>query len=95
MVLNEAETSASTLFLASSQGVPFLSAQDSGAANEKTLVALAEPDKVLHVARDIYRLNYTILDEGLPPLVENLCILLKDLGSLPGSRVSRAPSEGR
>jgi hypothetical protein len=95
VVLNEPETSSSTLFLASSQGVPFLSVSDGTAANSKTLIALAEPDKVLAVARDIYRGNYPLLEEGLPPLVENLCILLKDLGSLPGSRISRAPSEGR
>jgi hypothetical protein len=91
VILNEPETSSSTLFLASSQGVPFLSERP---ASGKTLIALAEPDKVLGLARDIYRSNYPLLEEMLPPLVENLCILLKDLGSLPGSRISRAPSMG-
>jgi hypothetical protein len=91
VTLNEPETSSSTLFLASSQGIPFLS---KGLASGKTLIALAEPDKVLGLARDIYKSNYPLSEERLPPLVENLCILLKDLGSLPGSRISRAPSAG-
>jgi hypothetical protein len=94
VILNESETPLSNLFLASSQGVPHLSVQDGGAAGEKVFIALAEPDKILSVARDIYRDNYPVLEERLPPLVENLCILLKDLGSLPGSRISRAPSVG-
>jgi hypothetical protein len=93
VILNEHETSSSTLFLASSQGVPFLSVWSGDSNCGKTLIALAEPDKILSVARNIYRRNYPILEERLPPLVENLCILLKDLGSLPGSRISRAPSE--
>lgn len=94
VVLNEPETSSSNLFLASSQGTPFLAAQGGETSSGKILIALVEPDKVLCVARDIYRSNYPVLEERLPPLVENLCILLKDLGSLPGSRISRAPSEG-
>jgi hypothetical protein len=94
VILNETETSSSTLFLASSQGLPFLNVTDGGSHGGKTLVPLTEPDKVLGVARDIYSSNYPVLEERLPPLVENLCILLKDLGSLPGSRISRAPSEG-
>ncbi|PMD39393.1 hypothetical protein L207DRAFT_634003 [Hyaloscypha variabilis F] len=94
VILNETETSSSTLFLASSQGLPFLNVTDGGSHDGKTLVPLTEPDKVLGVARDIYSSNYPVLEERLPPLVENLCILLKDLGSLPGSRISRAPSEG-
>jgi hypothetical protein len=94
VILNEQETSSSTLFLASSQGFPFLSVPSRDSSGVKSLIALAEPDKVLGVARDIFRSNYPVFEEGLPPLVENLCILLKDLGNLPGSRISRAPSEG-
>jgi hypothetical protein len=94
VVLNERETPLSNLFLASSQGIPYLSVQDSSATAGKVFIALAETDKILSVARGIYRDNYPVLEERLPPLVENLCILLKDLGSLPGSRISRAPSVG-
>lgn len=56
-------------------------------------IPLTATDRVLGLARQLYRDNFPVLDEPLPPLVENLSNLLRDLGSLPGSRVSRAASE--
>jgi hypothetical protein len=93
VVLNEAETPKSSLFLANSQGVPVIGIESEEFGAGKSFVELGETGKILAVTRKIYRSNFPVLKEPLPPLVENLGNLLRDLGSLPGSRVSRAPSQ--
>lgn len=90
--LNEPETSHSRAFISNNEGIPGLSL----AIKEKTttdFIALEETDRILGLAREILERNFSIVNESLPPLVENLCNLLKDLASLPGSRVSRVGSE--
>jgi len=90
VVLNEVESSAIRDFRASGEGLPGLRLVTEGG---EEFVSLAATDRILGIAREIYQSNYPVRDEGLPPLVENLGNLLRDLSELPGSRVSRAPTE--
>ncbi|KAH6684053.1 hypothetical protein B0J14DRAFT_693318 [Halenospora varia] len=94
VLLNNEETMASRHFRSSGQGAPGLELTNDDADRGREFVELSDTDKILNVARDIYRNNFPDLDGPLPPLVENLGSLLRDLGDSPGSRVSRAPSKG-
>lgn len=91
VALNEGEIAQVRDFRSSGDGVPGLRAFKGGI---EEFIPLTASNRVLGVARDIYNSNFPVRDEGLPPLVENLGNLLRDLSELPGSRVSRAPSEG-
>jgi hypothetical protein len=97
IVLNEAETSSIRNWRSSDDGIPGLSVVSPDGRSEQ-FIPLDATDRILHFAREVYRYNFPSEDAGtdgsMPPLVENLGNLLRDLGSLPGSRVSRAPSEG-
>lgn len=55
--------------------------------------SLARPGMILTVTRKVFRDNFPVRDEALPPLVESLQNLLRDLGSGPAGRPSRAASE--
>ncbi|KAL2066177.1 hypothetical protein VTL71DRAFT_2248, partial [Oculimacula yallundae] len=57
-----------------------------------TTVRLVEPNAALKIARDLYRGNFPVMDGPLPPLVENMGNLMRDLSSLPDSRFSRCAS---
>ncbi|KAI0125178.1 hypothetical protein BJ170DRAFT_584813 [Xylariales sp. AK1849] len=54
--------------------------------------SLSNPGMVLNIARNVFRDNYPVRTEPLPPLVENLGNLLRDLGTGPAGRPSRVPS---
>ncbi|KAM0134050.1 hypothetical protein ACHAO1_005878 [Botrytis cinerea] len=58
--------------------------------NEK--IQLSNPNSVLKMARDLFRSNFPILEEPLPPLVENCSNLMRDLSDVPESRFSRCVS---
>lgn len=91
ITLNEPETAQSRRFLSSGGGRPVLSVMsDSG---ENIFVPLEASDRMLKIARDIYKANFPVDEAPLPPLVANLRNLLRDLSSLPRSRSSRATSE--
>lgn len=87
VVLNEEETAQVKDFRSSGDGIPGLRAAGQ-------FVSLTSSNHILGQAREIYKNNFPIRDEALPPLVENLSNLLRDLSESPGSRASRAPSEG-
>lgn len=55
--------------------------------------ALSDTGMVLGIARRVLRDNFPVANEPLPPLVESLTILLRDLGSGPAGRPSRAGTE--
>ncbi|KAM7213143.1 hypothetical protein V8F06_011473 [Rhypophila decipiens] len=55
--------------------------------------ALSNPGMALAVGRNLFRDNFPVSSEPLPPLVESLVNLLRDLGSGPAGRASRAASE--
>ncbi|PVH82824.1 hypothetical protein DL98DRAFT_413922, partial [Cadophora sp. DSE1049] len=57
-----------------------------------TTIKLADPNAALKIARDLYRSNFPVMDGPLPPLVENMGNLMRDLSSLPDSRFSRCAS---
>lgn len=90
VVLNEVDTGAVRDFRSSGDGRPGLRVVKRG---REEFVPLTATDRILGMAREIYRSNFPVRDEGLPPLVENLGNLLRDLSELPGSRVSRAATE--
>lgn len=53
---------------------------------------LSNSAAVLAIARDIFRENYPVKSEPLPPLVESLANLLRDLGSNSAGMTSRMGS---
>lgn len=55
-------------------------------------VPLSNRKAVLNMARNIYQGNFPVLEEPLPPLVENLSNFMRDLSSLSESRFSRCAS---
>ncbi|KAH7413212.1 hypothetical protein BKA64DRAFT_348221 [Cadophora sp. MPI-SDFR-AT-0126] len=57
-----------------------------------TTIRLADTNAALKIARDLYRSNFPVMDGPLPPLVENMGNLMRDLSSLPDSRFSRCAS---
>lgn len=91
--LNESENETSRIFVKRNKGLPGIVVPRDGSESEHRFVPLSASDEVLITARDLYRSNFPGLEEPLPPLVENLGNLLRDLRSLPGSRASRAGSE--
>lgn len=91
-VVLDGETSRETrVFLSVGQGEPGLT--EHASESETIFASLKDPNVVLKIARQIYRNNYPVLTEPLPPLVENLGNLMRDLSSLPESRFSRGASE--
>ncbi|KAH8197473.1 hypothetical protein TruAng_008368 [Truncatella angustata] len=54
--------------------------------------SLSNPGMVLNVTRNVFRDNYPVRTEPLPPLVESLGNLLRDLGTGPAGRASRVQS---
>lgn len=96
IVLNEAESGSTRSWRSSNDGNPGLRTVASDGSDQ--FVSMGATDRILELGREIYKDNFRSGDLGtegsVPPLVENLGNLLRDLGSMPGSRVSRAPSEG-
>jgi hypothetical protein len=93
VVLNEPETNKNGVFFTSNVGTPVISVASGDVEGGKKFVGLTHTNKILEITRNIYRSNFPVLEEPLPPLVENLGNLLRDLRSLPVSQVSRATSE--
>ncbi|TGO52901.1 hypothetical protein BOTNAR_0311g00120 [Botryotinia narcissicola] len=94
-------------FLSSGQGTPVLilaprNSTDIDVTTERSetedfalnnaKIRLSNPNEVLKMARDLYRSNFPILEEPLPPLVENCSNLMRDLSCVPESRFSRCTS---
>ncbi|KFZ04650.1 hypothetical protein V501_09106 [Pseudogymnoascus sp. VKM F-4519 (FW-2642)] len=98
VVLNSDETSNAHSFIAGRQITPVLAAvvfnrhSKRPEAQDGALIQLDDPNAVLQMARDLYRNNFPFKGEPLPPLVENIGNLMRDLGSLPQNRFSRCVS---
>jgi hypothetical protein len=88
--LNGIEEHKTRAFRTFGQGIPGITFMMDG---KEEFMDVRNADKVLAFARRIYKENYPLSNEPLPPLVENLGTLLRDLGSLPSSYASRVPSE--
>lgn len=97
VLLDGEETMDTKAFLQFDRGVPALTKLDG------VIEPLSDAALALAIARDIFRENFPVKSEPLPPLVESLANLLRDLGSgsagissRVGSRmVSRMGSEDR
>lgn len=90
VVLNGPEMTQISAFKANGKGAPGIRALTP--ERSTIFVPLTDTDKILEIGRDIYRSNFPVAEEPLPPLVVNLANLLKDLSSYPSSKVSRAAS---
>lgn len=91
VLLDEEETRDTKAFLQFDRGVPALK------TSQGAVEPLSDPSKVLSIARSIFRENYPVRTEPLPPLVESLGNLLRDLGSglagMPSRVASRVHSQ--
>ncbi|ORY67299.1 uncharacterized protein BCR38DRAFT_387781 [Pseudomassariella vexata] len=76
-------------FLQLDKGVPIITRN--GDVNAST-ESLSNPGMVLDISRNLFRSNYPVINEPLPPLVESLRNLLMDLGTGLAGRPSRVPS---
>lgn len=96
IVLNDAENSSTRSWRSSNDGTPGLNVVSPDGRSEQ-FVPVGNTDQILQLGREVYKNNFPSGDGGsegsVPPLVEYLGNLLRDLGSLPASRMSRAPSE--
>ncbi|KAL3426552.1 C6 transcription factor [Phlyctema vagabunda] len=98
LIINSEETVTSRSFIAGRQTTLYLTPVTSTGiyneliAQDDGLVPLNNPNAVLQAARVLYRSNFPVATESLPPLVENMCNLLRDLGSPPSNRYSRSAS---
>ncbi|KAK8016531.1 hypothetical protein PG993_014720 [Apiospora rasikravindrae] len=93
VLLDGDESRETRAFLQLDKGIPGLStglgsAAEGGGGAE----SLSNPSVVLDIARNVFRENYPVRSEPLPPLVESLGNLLRDLGTGLAGRPSRVPS---
>lgn len=106
VVLDGEETRDTRAFLQLNRGVPGLTVtrdlhhqqqqqqpEAGGGGSRVGVEALSNPGMALAVGRNLFRDNFPVSSEPLPPLVESLVNLLRDLGSGPAGRASRAGSE--
>lgn len=93
-ILNGLECRQTRTFILKGLATPALTALASSEleGRKESIVMLNDPNEVLEMARNLYRRNFPVLDEPLPPLVENMGNLMRDLRSLPDSRFSRCVS---
>lgn len=75
VLLDGEETMDTKAFLQFDRGVPVLTTAG------ETTESLSNPAAVLAIARGIFRENFPVTSEPLPPLVESLSNLLRDLAS--------------
>ncbi|KAB5547201.1 hypothetical protein GE09DRAFT_1130310 [Coniochaeta sp. 2T2.1] len=93
ILLDGEETRETRSFLQLGRGTPAVS-QHNGGSTDAIVEPLSNPGNILMIARGVFRDNFPVRSEPLPPLVESLENLLRDLGSgISGGRPSRAVSE--
>jgi hypothetical protein len=93
VILDGPETRETRMFVSVGQGRPGLTYSPTLLDTEERFASLEDPNVAFEIARQIYRNNFPVIREPLPPLVENLETLMRDLSSRPESRFSRAASE--
>ncbi|ROW16503.1 hypothetical protein VPNG_02892 [Cytospora leucostoma] len=86
VLLDGEETRETKAFLQLGRGVPGLSASGG------SVQPLSDPGRILPIARSVLRENYPVRSEPLPPLVQSLENLMRDLGSGAAGHASRLPS---
>lgn len=91
VILNETETVNVNTFRVMNKGTPGLAIRNEDQVLQ--FLPITSATRILEFAQWIYRSNFPHAGEALPPLVESLGNLMRDLSSLPGSRVSRMTTE--
>jgi hypothetical protein len=91
VLLDGPENRETRMFLSFNQGRPGLSAVNGN--YQLCFESLEDPNIVFRIACQIYRGNFPVVEEKLPPLLENLEKLMRDLGSRSDSRHSGSVSE--
>lgn len=87
LAINSEDISGARSFIAGRQTTPVLVPVKSKmpfketGANNNALVRLDDPNMILQMAQDLYRSNFQVEGEPLPPLVENMANLMRDLSS--------------
>ncbi|KAL4768215.1 hypothetical protein BDW60DRAFT_225961 [Aspergillus nidulans var. acristatus] len=81
--LDGPETELIKSFINRSVGQPGLTLHFAGAGNSAVFCPLTSPRLVMDVGRQVYEGNFQGATDYLPPLVENLRNLIRELGSLP------------
>ncbi|KAF7544900.1 hypothetical protein G7Z17_g9585 [Cylindrodendrum hubeiense] len=90
VLIDGEETRESRAFLQLDRGLPGLTINGDPSSSAESL---SNTGMVLTIARNVLRDNFPVRKEPLPPLVESLGQLLRDLGSGLAGRASRAMSE--
>jgi hypothetical protein len=93
VALDGHETRETRIFISVGRGQPGLTSSPTALDTEERFIALHDPNVAFKITSEIYRNNFPVLEEPLPPLVENLQTLMRDLSSRPESRFSRAVTE--
>ncbi|KAH7236117.1 hypothetical protein BKA59DRAFT_301611 [Fusarium tricinctum] len=88
--LNGLETRELTMFLELGQGTPSLASPE---GSRLQLEPISNHVAILSLARLIYRQNYPVTHEAMPPLVESLCRHLGDLQNGFGGQMAMAMDE--
>lgn len=77
--LDSADSIAIQRFIGFGQGVPMMKGPVEGGSTPEA--SLNDPRACMDIAQNILRVNFTQIQEGLPPIVENLLQLIKQLGN--------------
>ena len=83
LAINSEDISGARSFIAGRQTTPVLVPVKSKlpfketGANNNALVRLDDPNMILQMAQDLYRSNFQVEGEPLPPLVENMANLMR------------------
>lgn len=89
VLMDQDESRDTKAFLQLDKGIPALTVSGDPRAGVESL---SNPGMILTIARNVFRENFPVRTEPLPPLVESLGNLLKDLGSGVAGRPSRVAS---
>jgi len=89
VLLNSEESSGTCSFIAGRPITPCLAPV--AGIHIDSFITLDDPNSILQMARDLYRANFPF-EERMPPLVENMGNLMRDLCNTSESRFSRRAS---
>lgn len=99
LVINGEETDATTTYIAGRPINPILSHVwrqkipfDDAEVSAIKFIQLEDPNAILKMARDLYQNNFPVESKILPPLVNNLGNLMRDLAEMSEKRFSRCAS---
>lgn len=99
LVINGEETDATTAYIAGRPAIAILShvwrpasAFEHTGVSAMKFIPLEDPNAILKIARELYQNNFPVESKILPPLVNNLGKLMRDLAEMSEKRFSRCAS---